>query len=199
MPVNYYAAAVLIGGGESALDAIDGSILNEGDLATVITSDGSYNYILDATSGLAESSPHVIAPDTNPSTKRWILVSGNPFFITYNDSDVAISLTKNDFSSRLVVNNSNDVVVTFPGSLLTADLGSWIEVAKRGTGKLIIESANDKIVDSVPDSVGYTKIENDTDETWAFIRLIIDQEIVESTSSVFVWSFGSILGSWTTL
>lgn len=70
-----YGGAVLIGGGEGALDRpeLDGDILNDLDLAFVNTAGILSPYWLDDDSGAAESSPDVIAPDTNPGTKRWIL------------------------------------------------------------------------------------------------------------------------------
>ncbi len=74
MANNIYGAIELTGGGAGSLDKIDGVNLNDGDAAVVITQDGnSYFYTLDATSGLAESSPEIISPDTNAGDKRWIL------------------------------------------------------------------------------------------------------------------------------
>jgi hypothetical protein len=70
---NWYPASDLIGGGIGALDAIDGSDLNEGDRAIVITSDSVYFYTLNSTSGASESSPDTISPDENAGDKRWIL------------------------------------------------------------------------------------------------------------------------------
>lgn len=80
---NFYGATSLIGGGTGALDnlvdangdPIGGDGLNDGDGAVVITSSGLFVYYLDATSGLSESSPDVIAPDVTPGAKRWILQS----------------------------------------------------------------------------------------------------------------------------
>lgn len=70
---NFYAAINLIGGASGALDAIDGADLGDGDGAVVITSSYAYFYHLNATSGESESPPQIIAPDTNPGDKRWIL------------------------------------------------------------------------------------------------------------------------------
>lgn len=75
MSKNYLALAALIGGGIGALDRIDGALLNDGDAAQVTIAGGVYNYHLNAASGAAENSPYVIAPDTNPGTKRWVLVT----------------------------------------------------------------------------------------------------------------------------
>lgn len=75
--MNIYCKQALTGGITGCLDAIDGSVLNDGDRALVITPTLTYHFILDADSGLAESSPDVIAPDTNAGAKRWIIVSGS--------------------------------------------------------------------------------------------------------------------------
>lgn len=73
MAKNLYWAYVLTGGGAGALDKIDGSILNDWDAAIVIKLGFALFYSLDVDSGAAESSPDVIAPDTNAGNKRWIL------------------------------------------------------------------------------------------------------------------------------
>ena len=64
----------LTGGGDFALDGIDGNRLSNGDACHVSTLlGGLYDYWLNASSGAAESSPDVISPDTNAGNKRWIL------------------------------------------------------------------------------------------------------------------------------
>lgn len=68
-----YGYTELTGGGTDALDAEDGAILSSGDAAIVKTGGNFYFYNLDAGSGATEASPHVIAPDTNAGTKRWVL------------------------------------------------------------------------------------------------------------------------------
>ena len=72
--MNIYCKQALTGGVSGCLDAIDGSILSDGDRAIVITSTYTYHLILDADSGLTESSPDIIAPDINAGNKRWVLV-----------------------------------------------------------------------------------------------------------------------------
>lgn len=69
---SIWPANSLIGGGIGALDAIDGSLLENGDSAVVITASAAHFYSLNATSGAAESSPDIIAPDINAGDKRWI-------------------------------------------------------------------------------------------------------------------------------
>lgn len=82
-----YAKAVFIktgytGGGADNLDGIDGdtggprgTALADGDFAFVLVSGTSEVtfHVLDATSGVTESSPDVISPDSNAGNKRWIL------------------------------------------------------------------------------------------------------------------------------
>lgn len=71
-----YGAIALTGGGTGALDTIDGSILNDGDVAKVTdaVNNKKYEYTLVADSAAAESSPDVISPDSNAGNKRWVLV-----------------------------------------------------------------------------------------------------------------------------
>lgn len=77
MPVKGIGATALTGGGTGALDSRSGSLLTDGDVAFVVTSEGQYVYVLDADSGQAEDPPRVIAPDVNPGNKRWILVASS--------------------------------------------------------------------------------------------------------------------------
>lgn len=89
-----YHLEALTGGTDSTyLDYADGNSLSDGDRAYVIASDVFYAYRLNATSGAAESSPNVIAPDTNPGNKRWILVT------TYSLTAVTTSVTAADNDS----------------------------------------------------------------------------------------------------
>ncbi len=60
------------GGGASALDGIDGSILVDGDITEVTESTQVSTYVLDADSGETDDGDAVIAPDANAGTKRWI-------------------------------------------------------------------------------------------------------------------------------
>ena len=75
MTVNViYGAIDLTGGSAGDLDAIDGTVLQNNDIAIVVTSTPYvYIYRLNSTSGAAEASPNVISPDTNAGNKRWIL------------------------------------------------------------------------------------------------------------------------------
>jgi hypothetical protein len=74
MPKNWWSPTALTGGGAGALDAIDGNELSDLDIAHVFVNGTLYVYQLDADSGLTESVPDRIVPDTNPGTKVWVLV-----------------------------------------------------------------------------------------------------------------------------
>jgi hypothetical protein len=66
----------LTGGGEDALDGIDGDLLSDGMRALVIVGNNPadlYWYVVDEDAGLEENSPRVIVPDTNRGDKCWIL------------------------------------------------------------------------------------------------------------------------------
>jgi len=75
LPVYSRGGNCLTGGTPGCLDSYDGATLNDGDVVFIITGAALYVYSLDADSALAESSPDVIAPDTAPGDKRWILQS----------------------------------------------------------------------------------------------------------------------------
>jgi hypothetical protein len=70
--LTVYHKSALTGGASNALDGINGNLLLDGDRAFTIVAGVFRVYYLDADSGLAESSPDVIAPDSNPGDKRWI-------------------------------------------------------------------------------------------------------------------------------
>ena len=69
----YMSKTGLTGGEATKLDSIDGTGLVDNDVAFVNVTNVQYIYRLDADSGAAESSPNIIAPDTNAGDKRWIL------------------------------------------------------------------------------------------------------------------------------
>lgn len=106
----------LIGGEATKLDSIDGDTLTDNDAAFVNVSNVQYIYRLDADSGAAESSPNIIAPDTNPGTKRWILQGLNgaslnmpgltPTFKNVLLSDLSASLPVFSDGSKALVSKS---------------------------------------------------------------------------------------------
>ena len=99
MTVYAIGATSLIGGADGALDAELADDIGDGDPGFVFVKGGKvYFYIADATSGAAESSPDVIAPDEDtagvPYTGdlRWILTA------TYGVVDVSGTPVDNDFA-----------------------------------------------------------------------------------------------------
>jgi hypothetical protein len=93
---KFFGAICLTGGTAGCLDAIDGNRLSDMDGAQVITSTAAYFFTLDPDSGLAESSPDIIAPDDNAGNKRWILVSmTNSKLISYDFVSLASDETWN--------------------------------------------------------------------------------------------------------
>lgn len=72
MASKIYGFTALTGGGAGALDAIDGTNLVDLDMAVGVVTGTFRVYYLDVDSGLAESSPDVIACNTNGGAKRWI-------------------------------------------------------------------------------------------------------------------------------
>ncbi|MBW2606148.1 MAG: hypothetical protein JRD05_00785 [Deltaproteobacteria bacterium] len=77
-----YTFLELTGGGADALDFIDGADLADGDFAIGLDSARGLVYLLDDDSAAGESSPDIIAMDTNGGDKRWILQKA------YVDSDL---------------------------------------------------------------------------------------------------------------
>jgi len=92
-----YSATSLTGGGADALDRteLDGALLNEGDIAITfeLTTGKTYVHRLNATSGVAESYPDVIAPDANPGTKRWVKLSSFDDYSKYVHIDGSTPFT----------------------------------------------------------------------------------------------------------
>jgi hypothetical protein len=72
---RWYNATSHTGGGDNALDTINGQNLFDGDKAIVITTTNTFFYTLDVDSAAAEeaTSYTVISPDSNAGDKRWVL------------------------------------------------------------------------------------------------------------------------------
>jgi hypothetical protein len=69
-----YPYVALTGGGDGALDSLDGSLLKDGDFSVVVDAATRRTYIfsLDEDSGETDDGFNVIAPDSNAGLKRWI-------------------------------------------------------------------------------------------------------------------------------
>lgn len=108
--VTVYVKTALTGGAAGALDSIDGAGLVDGDLAFVFTSNVFYTYRLDDDSGAAESSPSVIAPDSNSGDKRWLLQN------SYNVGYSSISGTPTEHQQAVWTGDGTIKGVTVTGS-----------------------------------------------------------------------------------
>lgn len=75
MPTLYYKLA-LQGGGPHDMDAIDGAVLEDGDVCICGLGDGTYGfYRLLAAYGGPSLPPEYILPLTNPGLKGWRLLA----------------------------------------------------------------------------------------------------------------------------
>jgi len=115
----------LIGGEATKLDSIDGAVLVDGDAAFVNVLNVQYIYRLDADSGAAESSPNIIAPDTNPGTKRWILQGLNG--ASLNMPGLSASLPVFTDASKNLVSKSVADTLTALG------VGAWTDYSGTST------------------------------------------------------------------
>lgn len=108
----FLSKTTLIGGGATALDSIDGAGLVDGDFAIVTVAAVLYIYKLDADSAAAESSPLIIAPDTNGGDKRWLLQQSRSIAVGsdangdtyYRASGVLARLAKGAADTKLFMN-----------------------------------------------------------------------------------------------
>jgi len=107
---NYiYGAVALIGGGTGSLDSINGSDLAENDAAIVFTSNATYIYTLDESSGGSESSPDLITPDSSPENKRWVLVSQRAAESALDTASFAGILDANDDDVQKALDTIDDM------------------------------------------------------------------------------------------
>ena len=78
MGKHVYTKTALTGNDDTALDGIDGALLNNLDIGIVTAGGMIYFYLLDHDNSSAESSPGIICPNRNYGTKRWVLQSSSP-------------------------------------------------------------------------------------------------------------------------
>jgi len=123
-----YHCVNLTGGVDSTyLDYTDGNSLSDKDRAFVINASTFYLYELNATSGAAESSPNIIAPDTNAGTKRWILITSysltsvtTSVTAADNDADTSIATTAYAKSQDAVLHREPDQGVALTAAAIAA-------------------------------------------------------------------------------
>jgi len=132
----YWSKTALTGGAATALDYIDGDddgntdhhALTDGDVAHVLVGGILYVYRLDATSGAAESSPTIIAPDTNAGNKRWILQESRSIAVG-SDADGDMYYRAASVLARLAKGTANTKMFMNAG----ATAPEWASGIKLGT------------------------------------------------------------------
>lgn len=111
MDYYFYPYIALTGGGDGALDSLDGSLLKNGDGAVVIipTTNITYIYTLDEDSAADESSPTVIKPDSNAGDKRWVLTT---YYVTNKSAYLSDYATIADAIVAIGATNTNLIIDT---------------------------------------------------------------------------------------
>jgi hypothetical protein len=160
MAKSVYIKTGLTGGTTSDLDGIDGANLAADHVAIVYESDKRYDYILDATSGAAESSPSIIAPDVNPGTKRWILQE---------------IINAADLISNTDVDTGTETVDSFADTL--GRMAVWFYAVDNGSGTNMragmVMACWDEVADSTP-----VKVETSTSDigtTLGVVSIAVDK------------------------
>lgn len=112
--IGHWCGIGLIGGGLGTVDKIDGAALQDKEGFLVITPTVFAPFSLDVNSGAGENSPQIIAPNTNPGAKRWILAKGVFAGLTlYGDIAVdgsALTITGSGTSYNALVVGTPDTV-----------------------------------------------------------------------------------------
>ncbi len=121
-----YGFTSLTGGGSGALDAIDGTVLADKDIAVGVVSGIAYEYWLDADSALAESSSLVIAPNANAGNKRWIRSSITNDY-TVDTLSYGQTLTKTTIEAALTaIGTTNKTTLLLrPGTWVISADADW--------------------------------------------------------------------------
>lgn len=185
---NYvYAATSLTGGGSGALDAINGDLLSDGDSSIVFDHINLivYVYTLDEFSGLPESSPDIIAPDTNPGTKRWILIETG---LGGSSWELVTSPTINaEAGDKLLADSTSVNIIYLPSS---PDPMDSVQIADaKGTF-----STNSVIVDPGTENIRGLNDTLELDIDWAKLEFIyIDSSIGWSFLTEFAQTGSSTL------
>ena len=133
MALKNYSATSLTGGGSGSLDSIDGTNLQDKDSCMVFSAATFYFYTLDDNSGAAESSPDVIAPDTNAGNKRWILIAalgaGGIIYL----SNAGLYLADTDASHDLIFKAGSDLTADRILTFTTGDAARTITLSGNPT------------------------------------------------------------------
>ena len=208
---NWYPFSVLTGGGDGALDSVDGGALTDGDRALVITTSNVYFYILDDDSGATESSPNIIAPDTNPGDKRWLLLDVYGAFPTYAAVDTTAPTTAPTTvaSRNFVMADDSDIAGTCQdscilsgkehtntGSSYAGILAGWLNSISNSDQSTIIGGYSNEVI-SGSNHIIAGGIQNDIN-TGGYSAIVGgDANTIQTSSSysgIFVGKEGTITG-----
>ena len=193
MPSNFWRLAAT-GGGDTAMDGINGNRLTDGSKCIIWSSSGLSGYLLDADSGATESAPGIIAPDTNPGNKRWLL----EWTYSNNEAETIKTATATLIASEVSgtsINNdgqSAEMTLTLPtavaGYQFTYFLGTAAQTShiKPATGEIIVLDgtaldANDKVSNNGASS-----------EVGDMIRFL-----ARTSGGTVKWFAYTIIGTWT--
>jgi len=154
MSTTVYKKTALTGGTATDLDGINGTGLVDSDMAFVTVAGVLYTYILDDDSGAAESSPNIIAPDTNPGNKRWVLknvsgisapltnlLSNSGFSIWSNGTAENVRALPDATSTRSGTTVSSDAHLLTAGMLVKAADGTILKVITVDTNSFTVDRA----------------------------------------------------------
>jgi hypothetical protein len=149
MANRIFGAIGLIGGSTGSLDSINGSDVNDKDMAVVMDQTNVRFYVLDDDASGAEDAVNytIINPDTNAGTKSWILQSIAVNDISYVQDDLTVTDDASiggdlDITGALTFDGAGAAVTGFSGADVTSITGT------AGTsGDFAIWNADGDIVD----------------------------------------------------
>jgi len=141
----YWSKTLLTGGTAPALDSIDGTDLQDGEVAHVWISGALYIYLLDVDSAAAEASPTIISPDTNAGNKRWIL-QGVRTINVGSDADGDMYYRASSVLARLAKGAAN--LKMFMNAGATAP--EWAGGIYKGTISYDISTTGDATITGIP-------------------------------------------------
>jgi hypothetical protein len=171
MSTYFYGFTALTGGAAGCLDAIDGDLLVNQDIAVGVVSGFSYIYDLVATSGAATNSPFIIPPATNPGNKRWKLrgIYSNNCIQGFSTTPTAAGTTTLDVSStyQQFFTGSSTQIVLLPvvttlvngHSFMIVNLSSDVVTVKTSGANVVqAMAANSSLVVTCVDVTGGTGV-----------------------------------------
>jgi hypothetical protein len=126
----------LTGGTTKSLDSLPSASLNDGDLAYGANSTHAMDYVWDADSAVAESSPDTIAADDNAGNGRWILLTARHATATTTDAGIIEIAT----DAETAAGSATDKAVT-PGSLVSVYATDAETAAGSATDKIVTPSS----------------------------------------------------------